>query len=615
MSIQTDRAPVRCAQGLALDVGEDAPAVWQCVAYEGAWNGHPAGAFEFTRETFAQIVRNFRNDPRYARRAGQPPVTEATPEQIASGDYDVIQWDFHHAAEMPAAQVAADGAPAQGWALELKQGEFQGKAALFVLTRWLEPARSYIRAGRYKWCSVSVWFSAPDPSTGQDQGAVLTSIAVTNNPFLQGLPSLRAQRGVQADRYWFGPATDKEQAFANIRSLFALPETAGVADVIARLSVVSAWATAGGLRPAEIDEECSAEDVINGLRQILALPLLTATTDVLSQASELLASLMPATAPQLSAGGAGPQQENQIMTTNATGAPSGAKDAAAQPVAGALLVAGSDLRVTLAKLIAKRRNCSVDDVSDGHILAAMEGAADLQTQIDDLMSAIGAKTLAEALAKMSAAEELKMKLSEALAGKKAAEDAMQGMEDGMVEEDVGLALASLGVTDEAAKAKVRKALLAERGKTPETILAFRKTYDVDAIKKAAREKMIETAQRVTASTQTPTAQQDAPAPAHITASIATSRQTPTATPQDALMLRLGADGKVIVGSAPQSREAAPGEGGSITLASLRQKHPSEPNDYLRKVAFVKAEHAKNNPGAKPLDHVTACEMASQLRAA
>lgn len=299
------------------------------------------------------------------------------------------------------------------------------------------------------------------------------------------------------------------------------------------------------------------------------------------------------------------------MTTNATGAPSGAKDAAAQPVAGAMLVAGSDLRMTLAKLIAKRRNCSVDDVSDGHILAAMEGADALQTQIDDLMSAIGAKTLAEALAKMSAAEELKAKLAEALAGKKAAEDAMQGMEDGMVEEDVGLALASLGVTDETAQAKVRKALLAERGKTPETILAFRKTYDVDAIKKAAREKLIAAARQP--ATATPPAGQDVPA--HITASIATVRQTPAATPQEALTLRLGADGKVTLGAAPLSREAAPGEGGTLTLAALRQKHPSEPNDYLRKVAFVKAEHAKNNPGAKPLDHVTACEMASQLRAA
>jgi hypothetical protein len=72
---------------------------------------------------------------------------------------------------------------------------------------------------------------------------------------------------------------------------------------------------------------------------------------------------------------------------------------------------------------------------------------------------------------------------------------------------------------------------------------------------------------------------------------------------------------VTFGAAPLSREAAPGEGSGLTLAMLRQKHPSEPNDYLRKVAYVKAEHAKNNPGAKPLDHVTACEMASQLRAA
>jgi NACalpha-BTF3-like transcription factor len=489
--------PVTLSQGLCLDAGPDEkPCVWNVVAYEGEWQGHPAGAFKFTRQTFEQIIANFRADPRYKRR-GSAAVDSASPDDIATGAFDVIQWDFHHAAEMPAPDVAVAGAPAQGWVLEVGIGQHDGKCALLVLTRWLEPARSYIRAQQYRWCSVSVWLNAIDPGTGKDVGAVLTSVAITNNPFLQGLPALQASRDARTDP----PAAN------------------------------------------------------------------------------------------------GPQETSMNETA------SGAKSAHDGPAAGA---GGPNLRTALARIVAKSRNCAADDVSDGHILAAVENAAGLQAKIDELMNAIGAKTLAEALAKMSAADELRSKLSDALAGKAAAEEAMSGMEEEMVEEDVGMALASLGVTD----ARVRKALLAERGTTAESILAFRKTYEIDALKKAAREKLVEAAQKVTA---TKTGTQE---PAHLTASIATERQTPPATPQQAepVVATMAADGTFRL-SMPQSREAAPSNRGVVTLAALRQQYPHEPNDYLRKVAFVKAEHAKNNPTATKLSHDEACEFAADMRLA
>lgn len=515
-------APLTCSQGLRLDAGgEDLPCVWNVVAYEGKWNGHVAGQFAFTRATFEQIVANFRKDPRYTRRAGQPPVTEASPEQIASGDYDVLQWDFHHASEMAPTEgnIAAQGAPSQGWVLELKIAEHEGKCALAALTRWLEPARTYIKTDRYKFCSVSVWLDATDPASGENVGAVLTSIAITNNPFLQGLPPLRASRD-------------------------ASPQT--VADL----------------------------------------------TEWVAQVQGILATL------NVSAAVAAPSQEN-TMDVNATGAKS-ATDAQ-KPAAG-----GPDLRITLARIVAKQRNCSVDDVGDHHVLAAVENAATLQANIDELMAALGAKTLAEALAKMSAADDLKSKLSEALAGKAAAEDAMQGYEDGMVEEDVGMALASLGVTDSDKAGKIKNALLAERGKTPETIAAFRKTYDVVALRKAARERLQKAASEIVA-------ERSGADVAHLSASIATQRQTPPATAQ-AISATMGADGRITL-AAPQSQEPRPGVAHGLTLTALRQQYPGEPNDFARKVAFVKAEHTRNNPGAKPLDNDAACERAHALTVA
>ncbi len=160
-------SPITLGLGLRLDAGaDDRPCVWNVVAYEGEWQGHPAGAFGFSRATFEQIIANFCADPRYKRRGTAAPRA-AAPEQIESGIFDVIQWDFHHAAEMPAPELAVAGAPAQGWVLELAIGDYEGKCALLALTRWLEPARGYIRGGRYKFCSVSVWLQRDRPGDGQ----------------------------------------------------------------------------------------------------------------------------------------------------------------------------------------------------------------------------------------------------------------------------------------------------------------------------------------------------------------------------------------------------------------------------------------------------------------
>ena len=53
--------------------------------------------------------------------------------------------------------------------------------------------------------------------------------------------------------------------------------------------------------------------------------------------------------------------------------------------------------------------------------------------------------------------------------------------------------------------------------------------------------------------------------------------------------------------------------GAGLIAALRERFPDAPNDYLRKVAFIKAEHAKNHQGGPALDHTVACERASALR--
>lgn len=143
--------------------------VWIQLAKVGTFKGHSAGPFELNPEIFAQIVKNF----------------EATVNKR-------IPIDFEHASEEDAAagSIPVDGAPAQGWILKL---ENRGAAGLWGLVEWLEPARTYIREGKYKFFSPAIRFGAKDRVTGQPIGARMTSGALTNNPFLDGLAPLAAK--------------------------------------------------------------------------------------------------------------------------------------------------------------------------------------------------------------------------------------------------------------------------------------------------------------------------------------------------------------------------------------------------------------------------------------
>jgi len=180
---------VRCTSSVSIPPAAATEAtaapVWVQVTQEIDAKGYGGGPFRFTSETFGQIVRNFRAHPSYV-----------------NGQSDVIAWDFHHASDMSPADVATSGAPAQGWVqdLDIRPGA-DGKAQLWAKTRWLEPARSYVKNWQYKWASVVVLFDARDPVTNQNVGAVLTSVALTNQPFVEGMaPLIAASRQAQGLR-------------------------------------------------------------------------------------------------------------------------------------------------------------------------------------------------------------------------------------------------------------------------------------------------------------------------------------------------------------------------------------------------------------------------------
>jgi len=149
--------------------GDASVPVWNQIAKLGQWAGHPSGPFQITRKDVADMVRNFRASQN--RR---------------------VAIDFEHASEADPTKgsIPTEGAPAQGWIIDLQD---RGADGLWGLVQWLEPARSYIREGKYRYFSPAIRFKSKERESGDDAGARLTSGALTNNPFLDGMMPMAAK--------------------------------------------------------------------------------------------------------------------------------------------------------------------------------------------------------------------------------------------------------------------------------------------------------------------------------------------------------------------------------------------------------------------------------------
>lgn len=159
------------APGLALLFAQgDEPAVghttWNQITKRGRYEGHRQGAFSFDDDTHAQLLANFA-----ANGDGRVPV------------------DYEHTSEALPDNAAQEGVPAVAWIVELaeRDGDVWGRF------EWVSPrAVEYVRAGQYRYVSPAVNFAARDKVTGQPCGARLTSVALTNHPFLDGMEPLTA---------------------------------------------------------------------------------------------------------------------------------------------------------------------------------------------------------------------------------------------------------------------------------------------------------------------------------------------------------------------------------------------------------------------------------------
>ena len=140
------------------------------IARVGTFNGHPQGAFELSPAVFEQMVANF----------------NATMNRMVPVDYE-------HLSERVPESAARDGVPAPAWIVGL---ENRGADGLWADFEWVDDkAVEYVRSGKYRFVSPAIVFGAKHRETGKPIGARLTSVALTNHPFLDGMATL-----VAADR-------------------------------------------------------------------------------------------------------------------------------------------------------------------------------------------------------------------------------------------------------------------------------------------------------------------------------------------------------------------------------------------------------------------------------
>lgn len=237
--------------------------VWNQIAKLGQWAGHASGPFKITSKEVAEMVANFK----------------ATKNQR-------IPIDFEHASEQDPTlgTIPTDGAPAQGWIIDLQD---RGAAGLWGLVEWLEPARTYVREGKYKFFSPAIRFNSRDRVTGADVGARLTSGALTNNPFLDGMAQMAAKDtagGDAATTLTFAHAPD--EYMPRMRGCLRMSETATARECMERVCQLEELFCKAG-------EVCMVEGVDLGaylpaMREMIASPLGTEWDEVFAMVKALI---------------------------------------------------------------------------------------------------------------------------------------------------------------------------------------------------------------------------------------------------------------------------------------------------------------------------------------
>ena len=146
------------------------------LAYEGVWKGHHSGQpIRLTEALFSKWVKAFTD-------RGQPLLV-----------------DYEHQTMLAHENGKPNPASGHIIALSIRHGE-RG-AELWGRVTWTLRAADFIRSGEYTSCSI-VFMPIVDRVSGEDLGLQITSVGLTNTPFLEGMAPIQLSfqgAGLMAD--------------------------------------------------------------------------------------------------------------------------------------------------------------------------------------------------------------------------------------------------------------------------------------------------------------------------------------------------------------------------------------------------------------------------------
>lgn len=195
--------------------GDASVPVWKHIASVGDYDGHPSGGFKFTRESFDQIIQNFEK--------------RETPLNV---DYEHQTFNRGLKGHIPTA----------GWinTLELREDGDE----LWALLSLLPDAADKVRAKQARQCSPVIVPDSSDRNSGKSIGFELRSLALTNDPFLDGLHPFQLTRVAamtEDEQKKADEAAAADKAKADDEKKLAEPAGGGAADAL-----IAALADASG---------------------------------------------------------------------------------------------------------------------------------------------------------------------------------------------------------------------------------------------------------------------------------------------------------------------------------------------------------------------------------
>lgn len=229
-------------------------------------------AFELNARVFDEMVANFN-----------------------AAQNHTIQIDFEHASEEPASELGVDGAPAQGWVHQLDNRERKTPGAgLWAYVEWLEPARSYIKAKKYKFISPAFRLQTNDRQ-GKPVGAALSSVALTNDPFLDGMVPVAAKARPAKDTEGEGapgggddqPMMDPHEFMRSFKTCMSLHPLATHEECLSHCERLRKLCEMTN-HPSELVAGVRPSDHLEPLRQMMRMSATSSPNEILDEVKKMI---------------------------------------------------------------------------------------------------------------------------------------------------------------------------------------------------------------------------------------------------------------------------------------------------------------------------------------